>query len=551
MKSIANTKNQDKILLRPYQNDIINSVRDTNGSVLIEVPTGGGKSVIASEIAKNEIIKGGKVLIVAPKIILLEQLEATFSSLEPQIIHGTKDYDSNHSVFISTLQTAHKRDLGFEEPTMIIIDEVHFGFSGKMIKSLLENFNGRLIGLSATPYDQNSDLIEGFGMHIHKYDLTYMLENGYLVKPVCYSPVKVDLSNIKIQAGEYNQKELDDKFNNFENIMQIVKHTKDIIKMKKSALIFCINISHSIAIATAFNEAGIPTKAIHSKLSKKEQKSIIEEYKSGKIKMLANPMMLTTGFDNHATDCIVLARATKSQNLYKQMVGRGLRISEGKDHADILDCSGVIDNLGLPTSPEKSIYKSKSEYTPYCPECESTNIFITKDYRGCLVRQCADCYHNEYIKTQNHQCEQCGVIGDSYYTEDDILYMKCTQCNHKTVVSRVSTIEELKFKKIFTDSKIKDMQIKYILTYIEDLYKAQDTKDLPFREDVSRHIRAFQIYLEQNFVVFIGINSRDSVKIKYFNVYSKWKPIEKSKWSWEKNGRLFDLELENKLLGLS
>jgi len=550
MKSIANTKNQDKILLRPYQNDIINSVRDTNGSVLIEVPTGGGKSVIASEIAKEEIEKGGKVLIVAPKIILIEQLEKTFQLLEPQIIHGSKDYNNDHTAFISTLQTAHKRDLKFE-PTMIIIDEVHFGFSGKMIKSLLENFNGRLIGLSATPYDQNSDLIEGFDMHINKYDLTYMLENGYLVKPVCYSPVKVDLSNIKIQAGDYNQKELDDKFNNFENIMQIVKHTKDIIKMKKSALIFCINISHSIAIATAFNEAGIPTKAIHSKLSKKEQKGIIEEYKSGKIKMLANPMMLTTGFDNHATDCIVLARATKSQNLYKQMVGRGLRISEGKDHADILDCSGVIDNLGLPTSPEKSIYKSKSEYTPYCPECESTNIFITKDYRGCLVRQCADCYHNEYIKTQNHQCEQCGVIGDSYYTEDDILYMKCTQCNHKTVVSRVSTIEELKFKKIFTDSKIKDMQIKYILTYIEDLYKAQDTKDLPFREDVSRHIRAFQIYLEQNFVVFIGINSRDSVKIKYFNVYSKWKPIEKSKWSWEKNGRLFDLELENKLLGLS
>lgn len=140
--------NNATLLLRPYQYSIAKTVQNSQGSVLVEAPTGAGKSVIACEIAKNEIEKGGIVLIVAPKIILLEQLQKTFNNLKPQTIHGPKDYDATHSIFISTLQTAHKRELGFE-PTMIMIDEVHFGFSGKMIKMLLDDFTGRLIGLSA------------------------------------------------------------------------------------------------------------------------------------------------------------------------------------------------------------------------------------------------------------------------------------------------------------------------------------------------------------------------------------------------------------------
>ena len=99
--------------LRPYQTSIIEDTTLAAGSVLIEAPTGSGKSVMASEIAMKEVEKGGKILIVAPKIILLEQLQETFQKLDPQIIHGSKDYNKNHSVFISTIQTAHKRDLGF------------------------------------------------------------------------------------------------------------------------------------------------------------------------------------------------------------------------------------------------------------------------------------------------------------------------------------------------------------------------------------------------------------------------------------------------------
>ena len=548
-------KETDKILLRPYQLAITKQVKESTSSVLIEAPTGSGKSVIACEIAKNEIQKGGIILIVAPKIILLEQLQETFTDLEPQIIHGPYDYDRKHSVFISTLQTAHKRELGFE-PTMIIIDEVHFGFSGKMIETLLEDFNGRLIGLSATPYDQNSQPIKGFDKHISTYDLNYMFEYNYLVQPICYAPVKVDLSHIAVQAGDYSQLELDKSFNNFENIKQIVVNSKDLITQQKAALIFCINISHAKAVAEAFNNAGIPTKAIHSKLSKIEQNVIIDEYKQGKIKMLANPMMLTTGFDDPATDCIILARATKSQNLYRQMIGRGLRLFEGKTYAKIIDCAGVIDNLGLPTEPQKPNAMPLSKKISCCPHCQGTRLYrTTNNWNNEVYRKCADCGHSEEIIQQGCVCEICGAIHGSnadYVMKDSDLYLNCSICSHQTLISSKSSAQEL--REIFNEQQIKDIQTEFTFAYIEYLY-TQAPVDLPFREDVARHIIALQNYIASNLPDFMATNFK-KIKDEYqpfreskYNDPKEYQSDFLASWEWKREGRLFGLELEAELLG--
>ena len=547
---------EQKLVLRPYQHQIAKSVKSSNGSILIEAPTGAGKSVIASQIAKNEVESGGKVLIVAPKVILLEQLRESFQDLQPQIIHGPKDYDTSHSVFISTLQTAHKRELGFE-PTMVMIDEVHFGFSGKMIETLLEDFEGRLIGLSATPYDQNSRPIEGFDEHINEFDLNYMFKYEYLVQPICYAPVKIDLSSITIQIGDYNQVELDVSFNNFEHISQVVENTKDMIAKQNSALIFCINISHAKAVASAFNEAGISTKAIHSQLSKQEQDEIMQEYKSGKVKMLANPMMLTTGFDDPATDCIVLARATKSQNLYRQMVGRGLRLYDGKTHATIIDCAGVIDNLGLPTEPQKPNMLPLSRRKSQCGVCESSRIYRVNDKYHGLIRKCADCGHFEVIEEQGCECDFCRAIHGSkakYITTEEGLFLDCSICGEQSLLGVKSSAQEL--KEIFSEKQIKDLQEKFTIAYIKHL-NTKAPVSLPFREDVSRHILAFQNYIAENVADFMTVKFKDLTGYSYSPFYdSKQNDPETYKgdswfdeWSWETQGRLFGLELEAKLLG--
>lgn len=382
-----------------------------------------------------------------------------------------------------------------------------------------------------------------------------MFKYNYLVQPVCYASVKVDLSNIAIQAGDYNQIELDSSFNNFEAISQIVKNSIKIIEKQKSALIFCINISHAKAVAIAFTDAGIPTKAIHSKLSKQEQDAIMKEYKKGKIKMLANPMMLTTGFDDPATDCIVLARATKSQNLYRQMVGRALRLYEGKTHAKIIDCSGVIDNLGLPTEPQTPNAISLSKRNIYCPSCESTRIFRVKDRYEGFIRKCADCGYYEEIQQQGCECESCGAINDSsakYFMQDNALYLECSECSSHTLISTASSAQEL--REIFSEAQIKDIQEKFTIAYIKHLY-TKGPVNLPFKENVSRHIIAFQNYIAANVPDFISTN------FKY--IKNHYEPFIASKhsdppgyesdwfapWEWRREGRLFGLELEAKLLG--
>ncbi len=529
--------------LRPYQKYIIEDTCISQGSVLIEAPTGSGKSVMANEIAKYESENGGKVLIVAPKIILLEQLQETFLKLDPQIIHGAKDYNKDHNIFISTIQTAHKRDLGFE-PTMILIDEVHFGFSGKMIKQLLTDFNGRLIGLSATPYDEKGIPLQGFDLHINQYNLKYMLENKYLLPPKCYAPMKVDLSNVGIVGSDYNQGELDSEFNNMKSILQVIESTKEMLVKRGPSLIFCINIAHSEAVAKAFTDAGIPAKAIHSKLSKEEQKNIMSEYKNGTLKMLANPMMLTTGFDYPATDTIVLARATKSQNLYRQMVGRALRLSEGKKDAVVLDCSNVINNLGLPTEDIRRIDNSMVKSIRVCGECKSEKLY-KKIKNNIAYLYCADCGNYEYIMEKGYTCDKCSYVHTNratFKTIDKNLYLVCDECNYETLVSESSSKEEMRL--IFDPTYIHTLQTNATLMFYKYLMKKK-TPAFILSPEVIKHTKALHNLAMNEPSVFVSIDVDD---YRYRVICEN-----DGEYFWEykydkKDWRLFDDNIEEELL---
>ena len=482
--------------LRPYQKDIIEQTVKAKGSVLIEAPTGAGKSVIASQIALNEIEKGGTVLIVAPKITLLEQLAETFQNLNPQIIHGGKKYDREHNVFVSTLQTAHRKKLGFE-PSMIIIDEVHYGFSGKMIEQLLKDFKGKLVGLSATPYDKKGKPLQGFKTHINKYDLNYMISNGYLVPLISYQPIKVDLHDIRTTAGDYNQSDLDAKFNNIESVMQVVDSTKEMILSRNQGLVFCITIKHSEVMANAFNDAGISAKAIHSNMSKYEQQKVMNDFKNGNLKLLTNPDMLTTGFDYPSADFVILARATKSQNLYKQMVGRVLRLAPDKDNAVLLDCAGVITDLGLPTAP---ITPSKEKITDAmksrCADCGSNRVYRTiKNNQA--IKVCAECGYSEVIESeQGYECCQCGLIHGndaSFYVDKAKLYLKCSDCGASTLVSSATTHDEL--KAIFDENIVEAIKSRVTAQYITYLIDTHGSK-FPFQNYVIEHIGLLHNYID-------------------------------------------------------
>ncbi len=408
------------MILRPYQKDIIQKATATNGNVLIQAPTGSGKTLIAQKIITHHKNNNKTSLFVAPKINLLSQTIEAFKNLNPQVIHSSnkEKIDKNAHAFVSTIQTISKRielleEMGFD---YIVFDEMHYGASGKMQEIIKKVHKGKIIGLSATPYDKDGKLLtKGFDTIIDSYDARYMVENNYLVPIKCYEAYTPNLDGIKTKANDWDMIELDFRFNNPQMIGKVISVTKDTIANRHKTIVFCINISHAEAMSKAYSSIGLDAKAIHSKLSKSEQAQILDEFKNGDLKVLTSVDQLTTGFDVPSTDTIVFARATQSQNLYKQMIGRGLRLSPetNKKEAILLDCAGVISRLGMPLEPIKEKIQKEIKREPYiCKNCQSTKprVFSPINYenKNIPVTICPTCKdENEWLPTFMLSCKFC------------------------------------------------------------------------------------------------------------------------------------------------
>jgi len=440
---------------RDYQKDIIEQVVKSNKSTLIQIPTGGGKTFIAYEIATDLIAKfDQQVLFVAPRENLVHQTAEEFKYAKPHIVHtsnkkdkGIKTYDfETYPLLISTLQTAYRREN--IDPDVIIIDETHFGFDGKMIKKLkASNKHSRIIGLSATPYDKYGQQLQGFDLVLDKYDMKYMIENKYLVPLQSYKRQKIKgLNNIKIVQGDYDLRELEEVVCNNHTIIEIVETTKDKVAESEKTIVFAVTIKHADLLAEAYRKAGFTSKSLHSK-SEDSDAETIDYFKKGYIKVLVSVSKLTTGFDVPSADCAVIARPTKSQNLYKQMVGRILRLSPetGKTHAVLLDCGNVIDELGDPLAPIQLMQPKESNNTLKCNVCQSENLKLKKN-KDEAYWECQECGHLKKIKEGAYKCSHCNKYSkkdSNFLFTNNKLLLDCSYCGHQTTISEYSGDEKL------------------------------------------------------------------------------------------------------------
>ncbi|MGJ0380048.1 DEAD/DEAH box helicase, partial [Aliarcobacter cryaerophilus] len=428
----------------PYQQDIIDKTIEFKGNTLIQLPTGGGKTLISYSIAIELCNKyNNQILFIAPKINLMEQTLNTFKNSKPQKIHKNTPYDKNHPILISTIQTASRRDLN---PDVIIIDEIHYGFDGKMIENLIKDKpNIRIIGLSATPYDRNGRLLQGFDLVINKYDMKYMIENEYLVPLESYVLVRQNLKNVKLTAGDYNLSQLSKVVSNNNTILEIIRTSKEFIEKSKKTIVFAVDINHCELLTEAFKNEGFNAKSLHSNNDRDEFETI-ENFKKGYIKVLVSVLKLTTGFDVPDTDLAIIARPTKSQILYKQMVGRVLRKAPNKKIAILLDCGNVIEELGDPLEPIKENFNNnidmKNKTT--CSSCNSENIKLRKKEDN-YYWECLECYTIKELENKNLYkcagCEKSHTYKSNFVHIDNKLFLNC-DCKSLTLVSQYYGNEE-------------------------------------------------------------------------------------------------------------
>jgi DNA repair protein RadD len=364
------------------------------------VPTGGGKSLImAAHIC--DALDGGakKILLLAHVKELINQnwsaLKAWRDDADVGIYSaGLGLRETDRTVTCAGIQSVWKRHDQFGFVDRVVIDEAHLinPLSMGRYRVFLDNLlvinpEMRVAGFTATPYRMGHGYIhEGdrslFNTIAYEISIAELVRKGFLVKPIPRrGSIVADLSEVKNVGHDYNQGQMAAAFDKEAIVAAAVD---DILKVggdRKSTLIFCANLEHSENVAKELNRRGVRTVAtVSGKTPKDERKFLVEAVRAGTITHLINVGVFTTGFDAPNIDCIVLLRATQSPGLYVQMVGRGMRISPGKENLLVLDYGGNVDRHGplnaITIRPVASSSREEGDGHPLVKECQGCAALI-------------------------------------------------------------------------------------------------------------------------------------------------------------------------------
>lgn len=374
--------------LREYQEECVDKIVNMKeGSKKIAcLATGAGKTIIMSEVCKRV---SGRVLIIVMSKELKEQTVDKLkmvcgNKVDVGCIQGSQR-EYNHRIVVAMRQTLTsasfpvKELLKFGRFDYILIDEGHVAVSqAKKIIEYFANDSTKIACMTATPYnEQMKEVYNGF---IYRRELIDMIKDGYLIDPVgCSVKTNISLDNVRTYQGDFMTTELSSTVDTDMRNQIIYKAYIDKCQDRNKTIIFATDVKHSKSIAKYFNDRGISAKSIDGSLKAKERKQILDDFHSGKIKVLINVMILTIGFDCPSVDCIIFARPTQSKALYIQMIGRGLRLSPETDKKDcliidvvdicnkhnLMNCKTIFDmNSGesmLQAKNKKIVYRSEKK----------------------------------------------------------------------------------------------------------------------------------------------------------------------------------------------
>ena len=331
--------------LRPYQKDAIDAVFRKWKEVkklLFVCPTGVGKTIIFSNIAKREVESGRRVLILAHRDELIRQAADKLSaatglgcSIEKA---GENAVGSLYMVTVGSVQTLtrEKRQQQYAQDHFdtIIVDEAHHILAESYQRVLAYWPDAKVCGCTATPdRGDRKNLGRYFDDLAYEYSIRQAIDEGYLSKITAQTiPLDVDLSAVRITAGDYNDADLGTALDPY--LDQIADHIARVCAQRRT-LIFLPLIATSQKMTAFLQARGVVAQHIDGESP--DRREILQNFNKGKYQVLCNSMLLTEGYDEPSIDCVCPLRITKSRSLYAQMVGRGTRIYPGKQDLLILD----------------------------------------------------------------------------------------------------------------------------------------------------------------------------------------------------------------------
>ncbi len=343
-----------------------------NYNLLYQLPTGGGKTVIFSEIVRRYIeTTKKKVVVLTHRIELCAQTSnmLTEFQVKNKIINSAVKqlYDQyDYMCFVAMVETLNNRlnddQLELHDIGMVIIDEAHYNSFRKLFRFFKNCF---ILGVTATPLSSNMKLPmkDNYNELIVGDTIDSLIGSGFLAKPVTYT-YDVGLGSLKIgMNGDYTVKSSEEVYTNM--LMQDkLLHAYEERSKGKKTLIFNNGINTSIYVYETFKKAGYPIRHLDNTNSRQEREDILSWFKSTKDAILTSVSILTTGFDEPTVETVILNRATKSLTLYFQMIGRGSRILPVKPEFSIIDLGNNTARFGLWNSEVdwQSIFRSPDFY---------------------------------------------------------------------------------------------------------------------------------------------------------------------------------------------
>lgn len=330
--------------LRPHQQSALALLRQSlgrgNRRPMVQAPTGFGKTVLASHIVSGALAKGNRVIFVVPSISLIDQTVEAFHAdgiTSVGVMQGIHEMtDPSQPVQVASIQTIKRRRI--PDANLVVVDEAHrwFEFMGQwMARWDAVPF----VGLSATPWTK------GLGKHYDDLIVAAttddLIREGYLSKFRVFAPSKPDLSKVRTVAGDYHEGDLAEVMNQKALVADLVSTWKQRADGRPT-LVFGVDRAHAKAIQADFQSAGITCGYIDAYTDRRERGVIAKQFNRGELQVVANVGCLTTGVDWDVR-CIVLARPTKSEILFTQIIGRGLRTAEGKQDCIARDSLVLTD----------------------------------------------------------------------------------------------------------------------------------------------------------------------------------------------------------------
>ncbi|HET8885139.1 MAG TPA: DEAD/DEAH box helicase [Salinimicrobium sp.] len=370
-------KKVDKELYKYQEEDIQKIFRvieehPEHYNLLYQLPTGGGKTVIFSQIVREYIQRTNKkVLILTHRIELCKQTSTMLTDfgVRNKIINSKiKELPDQHEYmcFVAMVETLNNRlndeKLELEEIGMVIIDEAHYNSFRKLFRYFEKCF---ILGVTATPLSSNIKLPmkDNYAELIVGDSISSLIEKGFLAKANTFS-YDVGLSSLKVGInGDYTVKSSEDLYSQFSMQEKLLDSYME-KSVGKKTLIFNNGINTSKEVYETFINAGFNIKHLDNTTSKQDRKDILKWFKKTPDAILTSVSILTTGFDEPTVETIILNRATKSLTLYFQMIGRGSRIIPGKNEFTVIDLGNNAARFGLWSAPIdwKQIFRSPDYY---------------------------------------------------------------------------------------------------------------------------------------------------------------------------------------------